>query len=233
MHPAASTGVKADCHECLAALRYDTFLNEGADRMPPKPKNHAATGRPRDDAARQSVLWATASLLEEVGFDKLSIEGIAARAGVAKTTVYRWWRNKGVLALEAFLTAVSPKIAFTETGAPLDDLRAQIQKVGKLYRGKTGRILCELIALGQANPETHRQLLDGYLTPRRTVAKACLQRAIAQGVLRNDIDLDIMIDAIYGPLWYRMMLQHAPLDVVSIDALLDLAFHGVTTRPRR
>jgi AcrR family transcriptional regulator len=199
----------------------------------PKPRPTATTGRPRDDAARQAVLRATADLLEEVGFDKLSIEGIAARAGVAKTTIYRWWHNKGVLALEAFLTAVSPKIAFTETAAPLEDLRAQVHRVGKLYRGKTGRILCELIALGQADAETHRQLLDGYLTPRRTVAKACLQRAIAQGVLRGDVDLDIMIDAIYGPIWYRMMLHHGPLDTAYIDALLDLALYGLTTLPRR
>src|SRR5215813_10239635 len=109
------------------------------------------TGRPRDDAARRAILQATADLLEEVGFDKVSIEGIAGRAGVAKTTIYRWWHNKGVLALEAFLTAVSPKIAFLETAAPLDDLRAQVHKVGKLYRGKTGRVLCELIALAQAD----------------------------------------------------------------------------------
>jgi AcrR family transcriptional regulator len=196
-------------------------------------KTYVATGRPRDDAACQSILWATASLLEEVGFDKLSIEGIAARAGVAKTTIYRWWRNKGILALEAFLTAVSPKIAFTETADPLDDLRAQVQKVGKLYRGKTGRILCELIALAQADAETHRQLLEGYLTPRRTIAKACLQRAIAQGALRSDTDLDIMIDAIYAPLWYRMMLQDAPLDAASIDTLLDLTFYGMAATSRR
>jgi AcrR family transcriptional regulator len=198
-----------------------------------KPRAHAPTGRPRDDAARQAVLQTTADLLEEVGFDKLTIEGIAARAGVAKTTIYRWWHNKGVLALEAFLTAVSPKIAFAKTAAPLEDLRAQVQKVGKLYRGRTGRILCELIALGQADAETHQQLLDGYLTPRRVVAKACLQRAIAQGALRKDVDLDAMIDAIYGPIWYRMMLRHGPIDAAYIDTLLDLALHGLTTSSRR
>lgn len=205
----------------------------GHQRPVPQAKAGAATGRPRDDAARQAVLQATAGLLEEVGFNKLSIEGIAARAGVAKTTIYRWWQNKGVLALEAFLTAVSPKIAFPETAAPLDDLRVQVHKVGKLYRGKTGRILCELLALSQADSETHRQLLDGYLRPRRAQSRKCLERAAARGLIRQDIDIEIMIDAIYGPLWHRMTMKHAPLDTAYIDAQLDLVLHGLKVTPRR
>jgi len=191
------------------------------------------TGRPRDDAARQAVLQATAALLEEVGFSKLSIEGIAARAGVAKTTIYRWWQNKGVLALEAFLSAVSPKIAFPETNQPLADLRVQVQKVGKVYRGKTGRVLCELVALSQADDETRRQLVDGYLKPRRAQSRQCLERAIALGLVRRDIDIEIMIDAIYGPLWHRMTLKHGGLDAAYIDAQLDIVLQGLAPAPKR
>ncbi|HVJ31740.1 MAG TPA: TetR/AcrR family transcriptional regulator [Terriglobia bacterium] len=187
-------------------------------------------GRPRDDTAKRAVLQAAAEMLEEVGFAKLSIEGIAARAAVAKTTIYRWWPTKGVLALEAFLTSVSPKIAFPETSTPLEDLRTQVHKVGKLYRGKTGRILRELIALGQADAITNRQLLDGYLLPRRAAAKACLQRAIAAGLARPDIDLDIVVDAIYGPIWYRMMLGHEPINPDFIDGILELNLHGLSLR---
>jgi AcrR family transcriptional regulator len=198
----------------------------------PKARSAAPTGRPRDDTARHAILQATTELLEEVGFDKLAIEGIAARAGVAKTTIYRWWQNKGTLALDAFLNAVSPKLAFTESDAPLADLRAQVHRVGKLYRGKTGRILCEIIALSQADPATRRQLLDGYVLPRRLAAKACLERAVAQGALRPDIDLEIVLDAIYGPIWYRMILQHQPISTAFIDGLLDLSLQGLAL-PRR
>ncbi|HWT97350.1 MAG TPA: TetR/AcrR family transcriptional regulator [Terriglobales bacterium] len=193
----------------------------------------AATGRPRDDAAQHAILQATAELLEEVGFDKLTIEGIAARAGVAKTTIYRWWQNKGTLALDAFLTAVSPKLAFAETDAPLADLRAQVHRVGKLYRGKTGRVLCEIIALAQADPTTREQLLEGYVLPRRLAAKACLERAVVQGALRPDIDIDTVLDAIYGPIWYRMILQHQPIEAHFIDGLLDLALQGIARPAKR
>jgi AcrR family transcriptional regulator len=198
----------------------------------PLAKAAALTGRPRDDTARLAVLQATADLLDEIGFARLSIEGIAARAGVAKTTIYRWWQNKGVLALEAFLTAVSPKIAFPETDAPLDDLRAQVHKVAKVYRGKTGRVLCELLALSQADEETHRQLLDGYLQPRRAQSRKCLQRAAKLGLIRADIDVEMLIDAIYGPLWHRMTLKHQPLDAAFVDILLDLVLRGAAPLKR-
>jgi AcrR family transcriptional regulator len=188
----------------------------------------AATGRPRDDAARRAILTATAELLDEIGFDKLSIEGIAGRAGVAKTTIYRWWHNKGVLAIEAFLMSVSPKIAFSETAQPIDDLRSQVHKVAKLYRGRTGRILCELIALGQADAKTQQLLLDGYILPRRNAAKICLQRAVAQGFLRADLDLDTLVDAIYGPIWYRMVTKIGPIDNSYVEELLDITLQGAT-----
>lgn len=193
----------------------------------------AHAGRPRDDLARQAILTATTALLEEVGFDKFRIESLAARAGVAKTTIYRWWPNKGALALEAFMTGVAPKIAFVETATPLDDLRTQVQKVGKLYRGKTGRLLCELVALGQADADMHRHFLDVYVTPLRHFAKKCLQRALAAGLLRSDIDLDVMVDAIYGPIWYRMILKHGPINAAYVDALLDIALQGLVRPVRR
>ena len=71
----------------------------------------ARAGRRRSETSRQAILQAAFALMEEVGFDRMSIEGVAARAGVGKTTIYRWWGSRGVLAVEAFLTAVAPAIA--------------------------------------------------------------------------------------------------------------------------
>jgi len=166
-------------------------------------------------------------LLEEVGFDRLSIEGIAHRAGVAKTTIYRWWSNKGVLAIEAFLTAVSPKLAFPETASTVADLRAQVHRVARMYRGKTGRIIRELVALSQADPDTCRAFVEGYTKPRYRDGAARLQRGIDQGELRPDLDIDIALDAIYGPIWHRLLLRHGAIDAAYVDRHLDMVLQGI------
>jgi AcrR family transcriptional regulator len=190
-------------------------------------------GRRRSNESRDAILKATNELLEEVGFAKLSIEGIAARAGVGKTTIYRWWTSKGTLAIEAFLDAVAPQIAFPCTSSAVADIKAQIPKVAKVYRGRTGRIICELIALGQTDPETRRLFVAGYLEPRRSAAKQVLQRGIEQGELRDDIDLDVVVDALYGPLFHRMLTGHAGLSDTFVRTHVALVLDSASKRPHR
>lgn len=185
------------------------------------------TGRRRNNASRDAILEATHTLLEEAGFDKLSLEGVAARAGVGKATIYRWWPSKGALAMEAFLRAVAPTIAFPVTACARDDVTTQIHKVAKAYRGKAGRIIREMIGLGQFEPETMRLFVDGYLEPRRSAAKAALQRGIEQGEWRRAIDLDIVVDALYGPIFHRLLTAHAEIDARFIDAHVNLVLDGI------
>lgn len=165
-----------------------------------------------------------------MGFDKLSIEAIAARAGVGKATIYRWWNSKGVLAMEAFLAATAPRIAFPTSASAIADLKHQIPKVARAYRGKTGRILRELIALGQADPETNRLYVEGYLEPRRAAAKAVLQRAVTNGELRHGLDLDVLVDALYGPIFHRMLSRHAPPTDAFVNRLIDLVLEGARSK---
>lgn len=186
-------------------------------------------GRPRSDESREAILKATNDLLEEAGFANLSIEGISERAGVGKATIYRWWKSKGTLAIEAFLKGVEPKIAFPHTSSASVDLRLQMRSVAEVYRGRTGKLVRELIALGQSDPETRQLFIDGYLMPRRTVAKEVLQRAINQGELKNWIDLEIIVDMLYGPIFHRMLTSHAPIDDAFVDVLLTSLLEGITT----
>jgi AcrR family transcriptional regulator len=197
--------------------------------MPRTLTSDPATGRKRSNASRDAILAATHSLLEEIGFDKLSIEGVAARAGVGKATIYRWWRSKGALAMEAFLDAVAPTIAFPETASARADILAQIHKVARAYRGKTGRIVREMIGLGQFDAETIRVFVEGYLEPRRSAAKAVLQKGIAQGEFRTSIDLDVVVDALYGPIFHRMLTGHAPISDAFIDAHVTLILNSIST----
>lgn len=190
----------------------------GAKRQP---------GRPRSDAVRSAVLEATNSLLSEVGFSGLTMEGIAARAGVGKATLYRWWPGKGAVAMEAFLAAVSPKIAFPQTDSAVADITTQMLRLAEAYRGTTGRVVCELIALGQADPEILTAFLEGYMFPRRDAAKDVLRRGVASGEIRANVDLDIMVDALYGPIFHRMLLCHRPLDDAFVQHLAALVFAGL------
>jgi AcrR family transcriptional regulator len=187
-----------------------------------------ATGRRRNITSREAILAATHALLEEIGFDKLSVEGVATRAGVGKATIYRWWQSKGVLAMEAFLDAIAPTIAFPTTASARDDVLVQTCKVANAYRGKTGRIVCEMIALGQSDAETIRLFVEGYLEPRRSAAKVVLQRGIAQGEFRHGIDLDVVVDALYGPIFHRMLTTHAAIDDVFVDSLVTLILDSIS-----
>jgi len=184
-------------------------------------------GRPRSDAARNAVLEAANSLLEEVGFSKLTMEGIAARACVGKATLYRWWSGKGAVAMEAFLAAITPKIAFPHTDSAMADIITQMLRLAEAYRGTTGRVVCELIALGQADPEVLATFIEGYMIPRRDAAKEVLQRGVQAGQIRPDVDLDLMVDALYGPLFHRMLLRHRPLDDAFVRDLASLVFSGL------
>jgi len=193
----------------------------GAKRLP---------GRPRSDAARTAVLEAANSLLEEVGFSKLTMEGIAARAGVGKATLYRWWPSKGAVAVEAFMSAVAQRIAFPHTDSAVADIAAQMARLAEVYRGTTGRIVCELIALGQADPEILAAFMDGYMLPRRNAAKQVLRRGVEAGQIRGDVDLDLIVDALYAPIFHRMLQRHRPLDDAFVRQIADLVFSGLECR---
>lgn len=192
-------------------------------------KSDPATGRRRSSASREAILDATHLLLEEVGFEKLSIEGIAARAGVGKATIYRWWSNKGGLAMESFLRAVAPKIAFPKTESAGNDLMQQIEKVAQVYNGKSGKIVREMIALGQSNADTMHLFVDGYLEPRRSAAREVIKRGIDQHEFTETCDLEIVVDALYGPIFHRMLTKHAAIDAAFVRAHVTLILNGLAT----
>src|SRR5471030_2656543 len=144
----------------------------------PRPRAAKPAGPVRNQETHQLILAATWDLLEERGYHGLTIEGVASRAGVGKTTIYRWWSSKGALAMEAFLEDVAPSITFPVTDSARNDLLMQIHKVASIYRGKSGKIVREMIALGQFDPATMQSFVEGYLEPRRSAAKEVLMRGI-------------------------------------------------------
>ena len=194
-------------------------------------KDSRGPGRPRCDVTRRAILDAAFELLVESGFAGFTIESVAARSGAAKTTIYRWWPSKSVLAVEAFLEVAQLETAFASTDSPLADLKAQIRLVARAFSGPTGRTLAGIIAAMQSDPETARAFVDGFVEPRRAAARQAVQRGIASGEIKADIDLDATLDCLYGPLYHRMLVGHRGLDDELVGALVDVVLNGIEAGP--
>src|SRR5690349_7419380 len=154
---------------------------------PRKRPTARAPGRPRSTTSRAAILKAAYQILRESGFAGFTVEGVAARAGAGKATIYRWWQTKGTLAIEAFLVSVAPRMdAVPQSASALADLRRQVHVAATLYRGRGGQLLRELIALGQEDSETNRALRSDFVEPRRQAALQVLRRAQAAGEINAD-----------------------------------------------
>jgi AcrR family transcriptional regulator len=188
----------------------------------------SSRGRPRSPETRAKILKAAYEMLNEVGFMDLTIEGVAARAEVGKPTIYRRWKTKAALAMDAFLEAVTPEIAFPDTGLVKEDFREQMQKIVKLMNSPRGEVLANVIGCGQADDELITAFRENWLTPRREDAKRIFQRGVDRGELREDIDAEVAIDALYSPLFYRLLLKHQPLTDKLVNELVDVVMKGIT-----
>jgi AcrR family transcriptional regulator len=184
-------------------------------------------GRPRSAASRSAILKAAYQILREAGFAGFTVEGVAARAGAGKATIYRWWQTKGTLAIEAFLVALAPRMdTKADTDSAIADLRAHVHHAAGVYRGRTGQLLRELIALGQEDSATSKVLRADFVEPRRQSALGLLQRAQQSGELPPGTDIDVLADALWGPIFHRLLVSHMPIDRRFIETLLDLVLGG-------
>ena len=186
-----------------------------------------APGRPRCDATRRTILSAAYELLTEGGIRAFTIEAVAARAGSAKTTIYRWWPSKGALAVEAFREANSQAFAYPRTTSAVADLRAQLRQLTETFRGPAGQVVAGLVAEMQGDEETRRAYLEDCIGPRRAEARRLLERAVANGELRPDLDADVALDALYGALHWRLLTRREALDEAWVDRLLDVVLRGM------
>jgi AcrR family transcriptional regulator len=182
-------------------------------------------GRPRCDATRKAVLAAAYDLLAEGGLSRFTIEGVAARSGVARSTIYRWWPSKGALAMEGFLEATAADLALPASESVIADLQASLRLFARLVRGKAGRIIRCIIAEGQGDPETIDAFLTGFVIPRRAELRAVVERGIECGELRADLDVEMALYSLFAPLYQRMLLNEG-VDDAWVDRLSGFALAG-------
>ena len=182
----------------------------------------------RNEHSRRAILAAAISLISELGYDRVSIEAIAKRAGVGKQTIYRWWPSKGAVALEALGESLATVTDFPDSGDIVEDLRTQMKGVTQLL-GSTdvGRVYQGLLAAAQCDPALSRAHLDQIIEPATVAGHARIARAQDRGELRTDADPQEIIDLLYGAIYYRLLLHTRPLAPEQIDAALDIAFKGL------
>lgn len=194
-----------------------------------------APGRPRCERARQAILSSTLKFLEikENGFSDLTIEHVAAEAGVGKATVYRWWPNKAALVADAFASSVTQKLRFPDTGSVCQDMNQQIRQLVKILRSRRGHILSVILGAGQSDATLIGAFRERFLKPRRAEAYSTLRRGIARGELPGTLDLDLVLDALYGPIYMRFLIGHETLTPEFVDQLCTLVLDGTIRQNSR
>jgi AcrR family transcriptional regulator len=191
-------------------------------------------GRPRQLSVRDAVLAGAGQLLLQAGIKGFSIEGVARLSGASKVTIYKWWPSKGALALDGFYTLVSPSIDTTLTGDVGQDLVTQVSAVLALFRDTAiGPILAGLIGEAQRDPGLAAAIRERWLEPRRRCGVAILEAAQAAGQVGADLDPTTVLDQIYGPIYLRLLIGHAPLTDDLAATLVRTILSGVRVAPLR
>lgn len=183
-------------------------------------------GRPRSEEARLAILRSTLKLLGKNGFSELTIEAVAAHAGVGKATVYRWWSNKAALIADAFASSATRKLHFPDTGSVRTDMSQQMRQLIKIFCSRRGRIVSAILGGGQSDRDLIAAFRERFLRPRRQEAYATLQRGIQRGELRKDVDMNLILDSLYGPIYMRFLIRHDKLTPDFVDSLCELVLGG-------
>lgn len=174
----------------------------------------------RDENARLAVLHAADDLLVERGFAGVTVEGIAARAGVAKQTIYRWWPSKTDILLDTLVEDASHQLVIPDKGSTVEGTRRYLRSVASfLTKDPAGKVLLALIGEAQHDPTFSLTFRQRYLGPQRVRERELLQRGITNGELPDNLDVDAALDALCGPVLYRA-LTGARIPRRFIDTLI-------------
>ena len=193
-------------------------------------------GRPRSERAHEAILEATLDLLVEEGFNRMSIEGVAARAGVGKATIYRRWPSKADLVAEAVACMKNDQLREVDSG----DVRNDLFQLGRqaLKGSDTAEVTDVMVKLMSArarHPELQEAFQRHVIGPRRKIVADVLRRGVDRGEIRPDVDVELAMDVILGLLSYRSMVsaRHAGISEPSLRKLIDVVLYGIATPQAR
>jgi AcrR family transcriptional regulator len=186
-----------------------------------------ARGRRRSLQAEAAILKATLYLLERQPLRKVTADAIARRAGVSKTTIYKWWPNKSLVALDAYLAGMTEQVAMPDTGSAELDFTQQLKSVMAFYTSPLGRLFCQFLAEGQSDPGFLALFRERFLYARRDTARVMWRRGVDRGEIREEVYGEIVLDLIYGPMIFRLLAGHGSLSDRESEAVVEAVFGGL------
>jgi AcrR family transcriptional regulator len=159
------------------------------------------------------------------------MEAVAARAGVGKPTVYRWWSDRHAVVMAALMAGENPGEGARAGKSAFDSLRNQLRQIATRFASPTGRHITSMLAAADAESELGKAFRGHFVLARRAEGRAILEQGITAGEVRGDVDLDVALDELYGAVFFRLLLGHAPLDASFVDKLIEQVMEGMKVRP--
>lgn len=184
-------------------------------------------GRPRSQAAEAAVLTAATELMDELRPAQITAEAIAKRAGVSKATLYKWWPTKTHVLLDAVLQHAITQIPLPDSGSTRQDFVLLLRGFIHFHKSTNfGVTVAHLFAEGMNDPEILAIYNELYALPRRAQIRTIWERGVARGDIRAAIDPELALDMLYGPIIYRYLVHHAPLEEDFADRVVAMVFDG-------
>ena len=207
----------------LAKVKRNNYFRNGnvvikgpKTKVAPRPR-----GRPRSEHARQEILEAAYKLLRDKGFNAVGSHEIAQAAGVSSATLYRWWKSKEEILFDACFERMKPILAIPETGSGLTRLRRYVLRAAEFLVSEEGAVMARVFTGIHEDKRLRQAFLERYVKHRRQIQRRIIEDAIASCELKSTTDPELLIDALTGPLFFRWLQGHAPIDKGFAKSILD------------
>src|SRR5438477_4068748 len=200
-----------------------------------KPSPASRKGRPPSEiaASHVAILDTVCAVLQEKSVRDLTMEEVARRAKVGKPTLYKWWPTKATLVLAMLCERMAPNLEKPMGQTAAESLRLRVRRLIDAFNGPFGKIVAGLIAEGQSEPAILKKFFDRWVSPRRTATIADLHRGKNAGELRSETEPELLNDAIFGAIYYRLLLRSDPLTRRFGEELVEQVIRGHRLEPGR
>jgi AcrR family transcriptional regulator len=190
----------------------------------PEPKRR---GRQRSEESEDAILSAITELLKGKPLRDISIEEIARKAGVGKATIYKWWPSKAYIAFDAFSKKLTEMVPIRDTGSAERDFKEQLRSLFAFFDTPAGLVLRHFLAEGLVDGEFASLFRDRFIKPRREAIGVIFDRAVERGQMRSGLNREVVLDLIYGPGFYRILIRHEPLERTTVNEMVSALFQGL------